>query len=275
MKKLFGMLSACFVLLAIISCSNLNESSSLSLTFNGSDFARYSSARNISVSSDYEGYYIVASVLGDYTETKSLQITGGGTYTIEFDSVPVGAEVYVRADVYDMDAEKFMHSFTGTSERQKVYAGENSINLSMKNLSKNIAYSDNSTIIKSNTSTKTEEAPYINLNAAMIFFPNGKYQVVNYNYGNSEPTAEKVISEGTWSGSFDGSGTIYITECLYKNYTLETGGDMAVINFNENVIVENPITQGFEYNLQDTNDMRIEEFTINLLNGLKVTHQTS
>ena len=87
MKKLFGLLSTCFILLAIISCSNFNdESSSLSLTFNGSDFARNSSARNISVSSDYEGYYIVASVLGDYKETKSLQITGSGTYTIELHS---------------------------------------------------------------------------------------------------------------------------------------------------------------------------------------------
>ena len=107
----------------------------------------------------------------------------------------------------------------------------------------------------------------------MIIFPNGKYQIVDYNYGSFEPTAEKVISEGIWSGSFD--RIIYITACIYKNYTLETGGDMAVINFNENVIAENPITKGFEYNLQDTNDMRIEEFTINLLNGLKVTQQTS
>ena len=275
MKKLWRLISACALMLGIVSCSNFNESSSLSLTFNGSDFARNSSARKISVNPDYNGYYIVASVLGDYTETKSLQISDSGTYTIEFNSVPVGSEIFVRADVYDMDAEKFLHSFTGNSEKQTVYAGENLINLSMKNLSKNIAYSDNSTIIKSNTSTKTEEVPYINLNAAMIFFPNGKYQVVDYNYGNSEPTAEKVISEGTWSGSFDGSGTIYITECLYKNYTLDTSGDMAVINFNENVIVENPITRGFEYNLQSTDDMRIEEFTINLSNGLKVTQQTS
>ena len=142
MKKLFGLLSTCFILLAIISCLNLNENSSLSLTFNGSDFARNSSARNISVNPDYNGYYIVASVLGDYRETKSLQITDSGTYPIEFNSVPVGSEIFVRADVYDMGAEKFLHSFTGNSEKQTVYVGENLINLSMKNLSKNIAYSD-------------------------------------------------------------------------------------------------------------------------------------
>lgn len=173
-----------------------------------------------------------------------------------------------------MDAENFLHSFTGNSEKQTVYAGENLINLSMKNLSKNITYSDDSTIIKSNTTTKTEEVPYINLNATMIFFPNGKYQIVDYNYGSFEPAAEKVISEGIWSGSFDKSGIIYITECIYKNYTLVTGADMAVIEFNENVIAENPITKGFEYILLDM-DGHIEEFSINLLNGLKVIQRTS
>ena len=52
---------------------------------------------------------------------------------------------------------------------------------------------------------------------------------------------------------------------------------MNTINFNDNVIVENPVTKGFEYNLNsdDASGNRIEEFTINLLNGLKVTHQTS
>ena len=143
MKKLFGLLSTCFILLAIISCSNFNdESSSLSLTFNGSDFARNSSARNISVSSDYEGYYIVASVLGDYRETKSLQITGNGTYTIEFDSVPAGSEIYVEANVYNPNAVtppnanriEPLHIFTGTSVKKTVYAGKNLINLSMENL---------------------------------------------------------------------------------------------------------------------------------------------
>ena len=189
MKKLFGLLSACFILLAIVSCSNLNESSSLSLTFKGSDFARNSSARNISVDPDYKGYYIVASVLGDYRETKSLQITGNGTYTIEFNSIPAGSKIYVEANVYNPNPVKAeagansiepLHIFTGTSDKKTVYAGKNLINLSMTNLSKDIAYSDNGTITKSNTSTITEEGSFIdNLNAAMIFFPNGKYQIVN------------------------------------------------------------------------------------------------
>ena len=142
MKKIFTLVSFFVLLSELISCSNLNESSSLSLTFNGSDFARNSSARNISVNPDYNGYYIVASVLGDYTETKSLQISDSGTYTIEFNSVPVGSEIYVEANVYNPNAVtdnganriEPLHIFTGTSDKQTVYAGENIINLSMKNL---------------------------------------------------------------------------------------------------------------------------------------------
>lgn len=143
MKKLFGLLSTCFILLAIVSCSNFNdESSSLLLTFNGSDFARNSSARNISVNPDYNGYYIVASVLGDYKETKSLQITGSGTYTIEFNSIPAGSKIYVEANVYNPNAVTTsganriepLHVFTGTSDKHTVYAGKNQINLLMEKL---------------------------------------------------------------------------------------------------------------------------------------------
>ena len=155
--------------------------------------------------------------MGDYRETKSLQITGSGTYTIEFDSVPAGSKIYVEANVYNPNAVteagansiEPLHIFTGTSGKKTVYAGKNQINLLMTNLSKDIAYSDDSTITKNITYTKTEEVPYIGLNAEMIFYPNGKYQIVNYNYATNEPTAGDVISEGIWSGSFDKSRIIY------------------------------------------------------------------
>ena len=51
---------------------------------------------------------------------------------------------------------------------------------------------------------------YIDFSAAMIFYHNGKYQIVNYNYATNEPTAGDVISEGIWSGSFGQNGIIYI-----------------------------------------------------------------
>lgn len=128
--------------------------------------------------------------------------------------IPSGSKIYVEANVYNPNAEtKFsansfepLHVFTGTSAKQTVYAGKNHINLSMKNLSENIAYSDNGTIKKENTSTYNEEDSYVDLQLAMIFFPNGKYQIVNTNYTTK---TKDVISEGIWSGSFDQSGIIY------------------------------------------------------------------
>ena len=86
--------------------------------------------------------------MGDYRETKSLQITDKGTYTIEFNYIPAGSKIYVEANVYNPNAVtnanniEPLHIFTGTSGKKTVYAGKNQINLLMTNLSKDIAYSD-------------------------------------------------------------------------------------------------------------------------------------
>lgn len=196
----------------LISCSNFNESSSLSLTFNGSDFARNSSARNISVSSDYEGYYIVASVLGDYRETKSLQIRDNGTYTIEFNYIPSGSKIYVEANVYNPNAVteaeansiEPLHIFTGTSDKHTVYAGKNLINLSMKSLQN---YTTSDVDLTGDGSDNK---------GAFIFkgYSNGKYQVIY---------RDIILSEGLWNPSYSQekltAGTVVsIKECAYRTY---------------------------------------------------------
>ena len=243
MKKLFGLLSTCFILLAIISCSNLNETSSLSLTFNGSDFARNSSARNISVNPDYNGYYIVASVLGDYRETKSLQITGNGTYTIEFNSIPAGSKIYVEANVYNPNAVteegansiEPLHIFTGTSGKQTVYAGKNIINLEMENL-QNVTTPAVRLIGNGNENMES-----------FIFngYSNGKYQVT---YNNI------ILSEGLWSANYpekEGltAGTVVsIKECAYRTYedaySLET-------TLSDLIIAERPVWSSFTVKASD------------------------
>ena len=242
MKKLWRLLSACAFVLGIVSCSNFSESSSLSLTFNGSDFARNSSARNISVSSDYEGYYIVASVLGDYRETKSLKITSGGTYTIEFNSVPVGSEVYVEANVYKPNSEPlndfvFCHAFTGTSEKQTVYAGENIINLSMKNL-----YTIGDSVVNLS-------GDYFNNMGAYTFkgYSNGKYQVTHDN---------TILSEGLWSASYTAeagltAGTVVrIKECAYRTYaSADYNGVQGLSNL---IIAERPVWSSFTVGTTET-----------------------
>ena len=243
MKKLFGLLSTCFILLVIISCSNLNETSSLSLTFNGSDFARNSSARNISVNPDYNGYYIVASVLGDYRETKSLQITGSGTYTLEFNSIPAGSKIYVEANGYNPNAVteegansiEPLHIFTGTSDKKTVYAGKNHINLSMENL-------------QNDTTPAVRLIGNGNENMGSFIFngySNGKYQVT---YNNI------ILSEGLWSANYPEkeeltAGTVVsIKECAYRTYedaySLET-------TLSDLIIAERPVWSSFTVKASD------------------------
>lgn len=243
MKKLFGLLSTCFILIAIASCSNLNESSSLSLTFNGSDFARNSLARNISVSSEYEGYYIVASVLGDYRETKSLQISGSGTYTIEFDSVPVGSEIYVEANVYKPSGDVYLHAFTGKSQTQTVYAGENNVNLVMKNLTNFETY----TTINCN-SAELPNRDLLDNYPTLYLYENGKYKLSMENL---------IYSEGLWrcsvldeNGLPDVNGeysfTLYLTEYICfnvsSNASLGISGGTQLTNC---VIIERPTEKSF------------------------------
>ena len=243
MKKLFGLLSTCFILLAIISCSNLNESSSLLLTFKGSDFARNSSARNILVNPDDTGYYIVASVLGDYRETKSLQITGNGTYTIEFNSIPAGSKIYVEANVYNPNAVteegansiEPLHIFTGTSGKQTVYAGKNIINLEMENL-QNVTTPAVRLIGNGNENMES-----------FIFngYSNGKYQVT---YNNI------ILSEGLWSANYpekEGltAGTVVsIKECAYRTYEEAYSVENTLSDL---IIAERPVWSSFTVKASD------------------------
>ncbi len=223
----------------LISCSNFNESSSLSLTFNGSDFARNSSARNISVNPDYSGYYIVASVLGDYKETKSLQITDNGTYTIEFNYIPAGSKIYVEANVYNPNAVteaganriEPLHIFTGTSDKHTVYAGKNLINLSMKNLQE---YTTDSVSLTGN--------PNENMRTFEFYgYSNGKYQVI-YNWNI-------ILSEGLWSANYTAeegltAGTVVsIKECAYRTYSsADYNGVEGLSNL---IIAERPVWSSF------------------------------
>ena len=243
MKKLFGLLSTCFILLAIISCSNFNESSSLSLTFNGSDFARNSSARNISVNPDYSGCYIVASVLGDYKETKSLQITDNGTYTIEFNYIPAGSKIYVEANVYNPNATteeganriEPLHIFTGTSDKHTVYAGKNLINLSMKNLQ-----GDSDKKVQLNGDIGNQMGSF-----NFYGYSNGKYQVT-YN--------KTILSEGLWSPNYTTeeltAGTVVsIKECAYRTYS--SADYYGVEGLSNLIIAERPVWSSFTVEASD------------------------
>ena len=252
MKKIFGILSACLILLSITSCSNFNESSSLSLTFNGSDFARNSSARNISVSSDYEGYYLVLNLLGDYTEHKEIPFSDLGTYTVTFDSIPIGAEVYVEADAYNPNSEEFIHIYKGRSEKITVSPGTNTVNLAMKSL---ISLSEDDTVY-CGPMMQFYVGDFSDSNNSIYFFKNGKFVLLHTKPRDGSSTESSVlISEGLWSGNsdaFENGGTIQTTEYMYRNYETSQNGDgMTEVNFGNAVIVTDLITSNIEIIKED------------------------
>lgn len=248
MKKLWKSLFVCGLFLGIFSCSNINENSSLFLTFKGSDFVTKSSARNTSESSASAEIYIVASLLGDYTETKCIKIADG-TNTIQFDSVPIGAEIYVEVNIYDRNPSStnptstsisFCHIYTGTSEKQKINTGKNTINLSMQNLEPGLNgngyYTTTATL--SATNEIQEQLGAIQFNG----YDNGKYQVV-YTTDNT------ILSEGIWSANYDTdtglpTGTIVnFKECAYRNYTSATMD--GVDGESDLIFVERPVWKTF------------------------------
>jgi len=208
MKKLWRLLPFCILLFGFASCSNAGEDASLSVTFNGSDLESHSQARNISLDASSGGYYIVVSVLGDYTETKSLHITSNGTYTIEFNSIPAGARVYVEANVYDQNPTTFCHTFTGSSETQTVGSGENRINLSMNDLQ---GLEGPSVTLRGDANNQMGTFHFEG-------YSNGKYQV-RYILDNC------ILSEGIWSADYNTeegltAGTVVrIKECAYRTYS--------------------------------------------------------
>lgn len=184
--------------------------------------------------------------MGDYRETKSLQITGSGTYTIEFNSVPAGSKIYVEANVYNpnavtaSDANRIepLHIFTGTSDKKTVYAGKNHINLSMENLQGYTTYSVDLT-----------GNPNDNMGTFVFYgYSNGKYQVI-YN-------RNIILSEGLWSANYpekEGltAGTVVsIKECAYRTYELaETVG---INNPSNLIIAERPVWSSFTLGTSDT-----------------------
>ena len=182
--------------------------------------------------------------MGDYRETKSLQITDNGTYTIEFNYIPAGSKIYVEANVYNPNAVtnanniEPLHIFTGTSDKQTVYAGKNLINLSMKNL-------------QGDTTPDVRLTGSENMGAfTFIGYSNGKYQVTYRTSG-----VYTILSEGLWNANYaekEGltAGTVVsIKECAYRTYSsADYNGVEGLSNL---IIAERPVWSSFTVEASD------------------------
>ena len=187
-------------------------------------------------------------LLGDYTEHKEIPFSDLGTYTVTFDSIPIGAEVYVEADAFNPNSNEFTHIYKGTSERISVSPGSNTVNLAMKSLTKNVSQED---IVYSYPMMQFYiDDDYSNEYNSIYFFNNGKFILQHTVFDGGTTGTSIVISEGLWSGNsdaFENGGTIQTTEYMYRNYETSQDGDgMTEVNFGNAVIVTDLITSNIE-----------------------------
>lgn len=195
---------------AFVSCSNItdNHGSSLTVTIDGSDFAR-SSSRNVTINPDFSDYYFVVNVLGDYEDTKVITFTDVGNYTVTFDSIPIGKKIYLKANAYKMDATygsrwvvQSCHCFTGTSAIQRMYRGGNTVELEMKYLLPDGGYYSYS--FGGNYFDDLNNISY-----DCSFYDTGKYII--------RLGQDTMVSEGLWSGNLEVGETIVMEEYVYRN----------------------------------------------------------
>lgn len=176
---------------------------------------------------DHNTLYIVVSLRGDYKASQSVVFYYMNDYptssTFSFDSVPVGSNVYLEANVYGPWMSSYMHMLTGKSSSFTVLAGDNAVAVKMKNL-RNPEDPLESFENAANCSYGDATTP----GDGIKFYPNGKYCI---------KVDGSIVSEGTWTSNGD---TYYISECIYKTPVVTETVNGGVITFGAPVIVDYP-----------------------------------
>ena len=202
MKKLLSLVP--FLVLFLFSCTNFQNTNSISVSINGRDLAR-SAARDVAPISDESGYFVTAAIRGDFNQSQTAFINPNDECVFVFDYVPLNSEVYAEINVFrrvepDDNYGSAIQIYNGKSETITVSPGENYLPLALNPL------------VASSGFTKSNESALIQL------YQNGKYYI-QLNDGG-------VISEGLWRCSeafgaelgpfgLDQSFTLYLTEYVY------------------------------------------------------------
>ena len=223
------------VLLGLMSCSALYTSDeggrgTVALSFNG---ASLFSARNVTVASETSGYQLMVSINGDYTDSQIVSVQNQvDSYVITFADIPVGSDIYVRADVYNMSDPilitsdeftghdinqyaHFCHDWSGTSGQYTIQAGVNDISLSMTDMTdlpKSGEWLTDTAYQKTFKHENSGQRDYY-----LFLYPNNKYRIIYTQDSVGNPNWYK-ISEGTWRWQDATAKTsLYITECIYSD----------------------------------------------------------
>ena len=215
MKKLLNFISLTFIFGLLVSCTNYeNSGATVSFTFNPADFYKNSGARDVPISSTAgsDTFYLVASIMGDYSDTKVIPIFHVQSQTVEFTSVPVGAEVNVMVYVCN-NADPIFYNY-GKSAAKKVVSGINPVKLHLTQFSADSFepfYFDIDGIIDLNNIK--HNGITVNDSFDFQYSENGVYYIVN---------GGMPISAGFYTMT---NGILTFTECIYQslNFDFESG----------------------------------------------------
>ena len=225
-----------------------DESSTLTLSFNGADFR--GGARNVTIEANDTGSsWITVALSGDYTNSKTVEVQQTPeTYQMVFDDIPVGAVISIDANLFSLISNSHgYHAATGSKSNVVVEAGQNVVNIEM-------TYINNSTSAAAFSSSSLHDQ-FGHNDYNIYVYDTGKYKI------SGSSSAYRIVSEGLYEGDINSNGTLKLKEYLYQNYTRDGSGTMT---WGDYTFVDYPQTVDVPYEISGY----ITGFTFTSANGL-------
>ncbi len=241
MKRIFtlSLLLALTCMPFFFSCSLLtsDEESSLSLTIPCPPSASREAAQDMIIDSSEDVAYLVIHVKGDviltqYIKTSFEEWEKDKNKTITFDSIKNGKTVSVEANIFSYEGGWL---YRGTASSFTIRSGENTVNIKMASIDTNDSdFAATASVSAGYYLTETNSVPLVDMNSqGMFVLDKAGFFEIAVGTNNLES-----ISKGTWSGSPEKGGTIYLTEYIYSSLDTSSIGESAqYIAIKDTVIV--------------------------------------
>ncbi len=81
--------------------------------------------------SETSNTFVEVELMGDYSETQTVEFNSENTINITFNAVPVGASIYARAQIYTSYENEKLVLYSGKSETKIVTEEENILNIKL------------------------------------------------------------------------------------------------------------------------------------------------
>ena len=195
-------------LLIFSSCSLLNVGPTSSVTF-----TLHASREAFS---GLEDLYMDVDLMGGYKDSQTISLSEGSQFKIEFDNVPIGANVYVQAQIYQNYKGEKAILYTGKSESKTIEETDNTFAVKLESVYNYIASAQYSCLI-----TK----PLFTLSIDAQLQKNNKLDyssTIGFYYWKSEKLSNYQKAKITYRKAGGTDSESNITICLFNSQTNAT-----------------------------------------------------